>query len=173
MKGWSKVRALREIPLLSGCTTAELRFVGRLADEVRVPAGTVLAVQDRRSRQFIVVAEGTAGIWCDGRRIGAITRHAWFGEREMLTREVSPVNVVVETSLDAFVWDRRAFASMIDRAPTVAHHLMRALAHLTPAGGHIELASPRRVGRLSKVAGLLTGPPVGGETATGVALSPP
>ena len=51
---------LAAVPLFAKCNTAQLREIGRVADELTVPEGTVLAREGAYGSELFVIVEGTA-----------------------------------------------------------------------------------------------------------------
>jgi hypothetical protein len=56
----SKEKQIRGLAPFRKCSTDELRLIARLADEVDVPAGRVLAHEGQKTRELIFVLDGVA-----------------------------------------------------------------------------------------------------------------
>ena len=53
---------LRNLPIFSGCTQAQLDEIDSLADEVHIPAGRTLMAQGELGQEFALVVQGEADI---------------------------------------------------------------------------------------------------------------
>jgi CRP/FNR family transcriptional regulator, cyclic AMP receptor protein len=50
------------VPLFSQCSKQQLQEIGRVADELTVPAGTVLTRQGDVARELFILVDGTASV---------------------------------------------------------------------------------------------------------------
>ncbi len=77
---------LAAVPLFSRCSTAELKEIGKVADEVTVPAGTVLARQGAVAFELFVIIAGTATVTRDGREVATVGPGGFVGEMAVIAR---------------------------------------------------------------------------------------
>ena len=71
---------LASVPLFSQCSKAQLREIARVADELTVKAGTVLARQGDVGRELFVIVNGTASVTRDGQPVATIGQGGFVGE---------------------------------------------------------------------------------------------
>ena len=105
-------RLLRDygaLPLFEGCSRAQLREVERAATRLDLRSGTVLLRQGERPRQFVMVLDGTAGVWRNGQPVDEIGSGASCGEIALIRRIPEPATVVADTGLVVDVIAPREF----------------------------------------------------------------
>jgi CRP-like cAMP-binding protein len=68
----NKVESLKRAPLFAGLSRKELAQIARLADDVEVPAGTVLCTEGDPGREFFVLMEGKVDVARKGRRVATL-----------------------------------------------------------------------------------------------------
>ncbi len=71
---------LRRLPLFAGLDDETIGQVGRVADEVEVPAGTVLTHEGRYEGFFYAVVSGSVAIELGGVEVDRIPDGGFFGE---------------------------------------------------------------------------------------------
>ncbi len=117
MKADERVRLLRSVPELVG-----LRDAARHFDEVRVPAGEVLAEEGALCHHYLVVAEGTLQTQRRG-RTGELGPGDSFGFRAMRSRGVNPAGVVALTEARVMVMSHAQFRAAEPPPPKRRLHL--------------------------------------------------
>lgn len=135
-----KLTLLSKVPLFAGLGTKDLREVGRLADEVDVRAGKVLAKEGESAEEFFIILEGTISISRDGRRIRDLGPGEFFGELALLGRIPRTATATASTPARLLVVAHREFASLLANHPTIQGKILRAvaalIASLTPERSH-------------------------------------
>ena len=122
------IENLRNVALFSGCTNKELDRIARSGDEVKMPAGTVLADQGQTGREAFIVLEGDVAVKRNGRKVATLGPGAIVGELSLLDHGPRTATVTCETDAAVFVVDQRHFLAVIDDVPTIAHKLLASLA---------------------------------------------
>lgn len=123
-----KLAELRTLPLFSASTNRQLERIGRLADEVRFPAGHTLMTQGTHGRECFVVLEGEAEVAVHGRTVAHAGAGDIIGEMALLDDAPRSATVTARTPLRALVLTRRTLTAMIDVSPAVARRIMGTLA---------------------------------------------
>jgi CRP-like cAMP-binding protein len=117
------------IPLFASVPRRRRTLVARLADEIEVPAGVQLTSQDGHAREFFVVVSGTAAVYRDGQRVGALASGDFFGEVGLLGKGWTRTATVVATSsMRLLVLARREFRELLAHFPAIAAPIVRAAA---------------------------------------------
>jgi F-box/leucine-rich repeat protein 7 len=109
------------IPLFASVPRRRRELVARLADEIEVPAGFQLTSQNGHAREFFVVVSGTAAVYRDGERVGALASGDFFGEVALLGKGWTRTATVVATSsMRLLVLARREFRELLAHFPAIA-----------------------------------------------------
>lgn len=116
---------LASVPLFSRCTKGQLQEIGRVADELTVPAGTVLARQGGLGSELFVIVEGTVAITRDGEKIATVGRGEFVGELSVLSRAPRNATVTAETEVDLLVLTPTGLSQLLDDIPGLAKHLLQ------------------------------------------------
>ncbi|HET7168209.1 MAG TPA: cyclic nucleotide-binding domain-containing protein [Candidatus Limnocylindrales bacterium] len=125
-----KLALLAKVPLLAGLSDKELQAVGRLADEVDVPAGKVLAKQGDSAEEFFVIIEGSVSVERNGQHLRDMHAGNFFGELAMLARLARTATVTTTAPTRLLVVGHREFTSLLSSMPTVQDRVLHAVAHL-------------------------------------------
>jgi len=120
---------LASVPLFSACSKKELQAVAKATDEVHIPAGKTLCEQDRIGREAYVIAEGTAEVRRNGKKVASIGAGTCVGELALLDHKPRTATVIATTDLRVLVIGVREFAAIVDEIPSITHKLMRSLAN--------------------------------------------
>jgi CRP/FNR family cyclic AMP-dependent transcriptional regulator len=123
-----KLDLLRKTPLLSALGGREIEEVGRLVDEVDVPAGRVLMREGDTGSEFFVVVSGTVGIDRGGTRIRTIGPGDFFGEIALLAEGPRSATATADGPATLLVLGHREFHSLMDQYPAIRTCVLDALA---------------------------------------------
>ncbi len=115
---------LAAVPLFAKCNTAQLREIGRVADELTVPEGTVLAREGAYGSELFVIVEGTARVTRDGAAIATVGPGGFVGELAVLSRTPRNATVTAETKMDVLVLTATGLSQLLDDIPGLAKHLL-------------------------------------------------
>ncbi len=120
-----EVSRLREVDLFAPCSDRELRRIDRLATIVTIPAGHLLCSRGEIGRECFVLLSGRADVDVDGRH-HAVGLGATVGEMSLLVPDGHrTATVTAVTDVDALVFSRAEFTSLMQAVPTVAHSILR------------------------------------------------
>jgi CRP-like cAMP-binding protein len=124
-----KLELLKRTPLLAGLTRDDLNEVGRLADEVDIPAGKVLMKEGEPGREFYVIVDGTVRIERGGKAIRTMGPGDFFGDIALVVERPRIATVIVETDSRFLVVGHREFHSLMDRFPSIRISVLESIAH--------------------------------------------
>jgi CRP-like cAMP-binding protein len=124
----TKLELLKRTPLLSDLGRKEIEEVGRLVDEIDVPAGKVLMREGDTGSEFFVLVNGTVGIERGGKRIRTLEPGAFFGEIALLSEAPRSATATSEGPATLLVLGHREFHSLMDQYPSIRTCVLEALA---------------------------------------------
>ncbi len=135
-----KLQLLSKVPLLAGLDRKDLEQVGRLADEVDLPEGRVVARQGTSGEEFFVIIEGTVRIERDGEHLRDEGPGDFFGELAMLGKVPRTATATCVTPCRLLVVGHREFNSLLSNYPSiqgaVLHAVAQRIAKLEPNKAH-------------------------------------
>jgi CRP-like cAMP-binding protein len=123
----SKIALLQQVPLFEGLSQRQLEQIGRLTDEVEVPAGKRLATAGDVGRELFVIVEGQASVTTARARTVRLGPGDFLGEMSLIDGEPRSANVVAATPMRLLVVAHRDFWQLLDAAPPLARRIMRTL----------------------------------------------
>ena len=127
-----KVELIRKVPLFSGCSKKELERISMIADEIDFRSGKTLIKEGTAGREFFVLADGTAEISRNGKRIATAGPGEFFGEMALLTDQPRNATVTTTSDVDALVITAASFRTLVESNPLIALKVMRAVADRLP-----------------------------------------
>lgn len=122
------IEMLGAVPLLSACSTRELREVANLGTQLPVDDGRVLTEQGKPGREFFLLTSGKARCLVDGVEVAHFGPGDFFGEMALLERGPRQATVVADGPAEVLVLDGREFDRLLDTAPSIARKLLKAVA---------------------------------------------
>lgn len=123
----SKIALLQQVPLFEGLSQRQLEQIGRLTDEVEVPAGKRLATAGDVGRELFVIVEGQVSVTTARGRTVRLGPGDFLGEMSLIDGEPRSANVVAATPMRLLVVAHRDFWQLLDAAPPIARRIMRTL----------------------------------------------
>lgn len=123
-----KLELLRRVPLFAGLGGRELEEVGRLADEIELPAGRVLTHQGRSADEFFLVLAGSVRIERDGRMVNRLGSGDFLGEIALIDGGPRTATATVEEGGQFLVVGHREFHSLLEQFPTIQRAVLEAMA---------------------------------------------
>jgi len=114
-----KVELLASVPLFAECSRRELRQIAEAADEVVVPAGTVLTKEGSSGREFIVIVDGAAEVRRRGRKVNELGSGDFLGEIALVSRGPRTATVRTTQPAHALVITAPSFRSLLRRTPSM------------------------------------------------------
>lgn len=118
------LRHLASVPLFSSCTKNQLQEIGKVADELILPVGKVLACQGEVGFEMFILLDGTAAVTKDGQDVATVTAGDVVGELAVLSGHPRNATVVAETELRVLVLTHRGLNQLLDDIPGLAKHLL-------------------------------------------------
>src|SRR5215471_2001478 len=129
----AKTDLLRHVPLFALCSKRQLGEISRLADEIDVPEGKVLAREGDRGREFFVLVEGRAVVRRGGKQVNALSDGDFFGEIALVSGRPRTATVTATSPVRALVVTEQAFGSLLRKSPEIQTKVLQALAERVPA----------------------------------------
>lgn len=123
-----KLELLSRVPLLAGLSKKELEQVGRICDEVDLPAGRVVMQQGSFGSEFFVVISGTVRADRDGLPLGEIGPGEFFGELALLGDVPRTATVTCLTDGRFLVLGHREFHTLLADHPSIQTTVLQAVA---------------------------------------------
>jgi CRP-like cAMP-binding protein len=123
-----KLAMLSSVPMFTGCAASDLIEIGKLAEEVDVPAGKVLAKEGTSGHEFFVIAQGNVEISRNGEPVRTLGPGDHFGELSMLGRVPRTATATATTPATLFVLGDREFASLLAEQPQIRENVLRSVA---------------------------------------------
>ena len=121
-----KEQQIAELALFRGCSPSEVSWIARVADTLDVGAGSSLALEGSRVREFIVVVDGmAAGANGDGDVL--LAPGAYFGELGLVDGRPHAMTIEAVTDMRLLVFEARVFSGLLEKLPTVGRKLMEEL----------------------------------------------
>jgi CRP-like cAMP-binding protein len=103
-------------------------MVGRLADEVTVPAGKVLAAEGSGGHEFFVILDGTVSITQGSRHLADLGSGDFFGELAMIANVPRTATATASTAATLLVVAHREFTTLLAEQPRIRDKVMIAVA---------------------------------------------
>ena len=128
----AKVELIKRVPLFEDCSKAELRQIAETADEVDVPAGTLLTKEGATGKEFVVIVEGAAEVRRRGRMINELGSGDFLGEIALVSGAPRTATVKTTEPTRALVLTAQAFRSLMRRVPSIQLKVLAALARRIP-----------------------------------------
>ena len=122
-----KLELLERVPLFAGVARDELEAIGRIADEIDVPAGTALTHEGRHEGYFFVIVSGTVRIERGGRSINTIGAGDFLGEIALLDGGPRTASATTESSCRLLSLTHQRFHELLDTSPSVRTAVLEAV----------------------------------------------
>jgi CRP/FNR family cyclic AMP-dependent transcriptional regulator len=123
-----KATMLSKVPLFAACGPRDLGEIGRLADEVTVRPGKVLAKDGAPGHEFFVILEGSVDISKGDKKLATLGPGDFFGEMAMLGRVPRTATATAATTARLLVVGHREFTSLLASQPAIRDKVLRAVA---------------------------------------------
>ena len=124
-----KLELLRRSPFLAGLSRKDLEEVGRLAEEIDLPAGKVLMHQGDVGREFYVVVSGTVDVVRDGKLVRTMGPGEFFGDISLVTERPRTATVTVTSDARFLVLGHREFHSLMEQFPSIRLGVLESIAN--------------------------------------------
>jgi CRP/FNR family cyclic AMP-dependent transcriptional regulator len=117
-------QTLASIPIFSECSKKELKAISKLVTPVTVHAGKTLVTQGDPGREFMIIAEGTATVKRNGRKVASLGPGDFFGELAVLAGVPRTATVVADTEMTVEALNRAEFSALLDESPAMAKKIL-------------------------------------------------
>src|SRR5437588_12325424 len=104
-----KVKLIGQVPLFSQLSKKALEDVAKIADEIDLREGKVLAQEGARGQEFVVIIEGEAEVQKDGERINMLGDGDFLGEIALVTKQPRTATVTTTKPTRPLVTTARDF----------------------------------------------------------------
>lgn len=135
-----KLELLKRVPLLDGLGRREIEEIGRLAEEIDLPAGKVLMREGDAGREFFIIVSGAVAIDRGGQRIRVSGPGDFFGELALLAEGPRTATATTSDPSKLLVLGHREFHSLMDDFPSIRLCVLEAVARrlrtLEPEAAH-------------------------------------
>jgi CRP/FNR family cyclic AMP-dependent transcriptional regulator len=118
------LKHLAAVPLFARCSRAQLTEIARVADEIPLPAGTVLATEGELGRELFIILEGVATVRKGGVVVADVGPGGVVGEMAVIAQTVRNATVTAETDLVVLVLTPIGLSQLLDDVPGLAKHLL-------------------------------------------------
>jgi NTE family protein len=132
----AEVELLRAVPVFSGCTNEELEVLAAEADELIVESGTTLIRQGEPGREFLVLVDGSAEVWKNGRRINQIGVGDFLGEISLFSGAAATATVTTTSRTQLLVLTNSAFHRAVKQMASAREAILGALSQRLQADAH-------------------------------------
>jgi CRP/FNR family transcriptional regulator, cyclic AMP receptor protein len=131
---------LGSIEQFKGCKKAQLREVARLAEQVKVNKGEILAREGQFGRELFVILSGAIEITQKGRVLNVLGPGDFCGELAALTLEPRNSTATALSDLELLIIGRREFDAML-QIPQFRDELLKKMAcRLQTVNGQLSTA---------------------------------
>jgi CRP/FNR family transcriptional regulator, cyclic AMP receptor protein len=124
-----KLELLRRVPLFAGLGRRDLAEVGRLADQIDLPAGRVLTREGRSADEFFLIVDGSVRIERGGRTVNRLGSGDFLGEIALIDGGPRTATTTVEEGGRFLVVGHREFHSLLEQFPKIQLAVLEAMAH--------------------------------------------
>jgi CRP/FNR family transcriptional regulator, cyclic AMP receptor protein len=123
-----KTELIRNVPLFSRCSRAEVKEIAKLADEIDLREGKEMTREGAPGREFFVLLEGVADVKKEGRKINTLGPGDFFGEISLVSRQPRTATVTAASPVRALVVTDYSFRHLLDESPQIKTKVMEAMA---------------------------------------------
>lgn len=114
-----KLDLLHSIPLFARLGKSDLQSLGRLADEIEMPAGRVLMREGELGREMFVIVSGRVRVERDAGPVAELGPGDWLGEMALVSEGSRTATATTIEPTRLFVVAHREFHSLMHQMPTV------------------------------------------------------
>jgi len=123
----NKMAVLERLPLFAGLSGKELERIGRLVEEIEVPAGRQLASTGDAGRELFIIVDGRAVVTTARGRVIRLRPGDFFGEMSLIDGEPRSADVTAATPMRLLAIGYREFWQMLDESLPIVRKIMRTL----------------------------------------------
>jgi diguanylate cyclase (GGDEF)-like protein len=123
----SKAKALRRTPLFAALKRSELERIARVAEDIDIAPGKVLAREGESAQQFFLITDGRASVTKSGRFVRELGPGDFFGEIGLIERGPFSATVRTLTEVRCFVMSSQGFWGLLSNSKDVELRVLHAL----------------------------------------------
>jgi len=124
----AKLELLSKVPLFSGLDRGALEHVGRLVDEIDLPADKLLLHEGELPYEFFLIVDGSVRIERDGQQINVLGAGDYLGEIALLDGGQRTATAITQTPVRLLVLGTREFHSLLTEFPDIRAAVLNQLA---------------------------------------------
>ncbi len=124
----AKLELLAKVPLFSKLDRGSLEGVGRLVDEIDLPAGKMLMHEGELPYEFFLIVDGQVRIERDGQQLSVLGAGDFLGEIALLDGGRRTATATTQTPVRLLVLGSREFHSLLAENPDIRAAVLAALA---------------------------------------------
>jgi CRP-like cAMP-binding protein len=122
-----KLALLERVPLFAGLSPEGLQEIGRIADEIDVPAGTALTHEGRHEGYFFIILSGSVRIDRGGRTINTMGPGEFLGEIALLDGGPRTATATTESACRLLSVTNDDFDQLLAGSPSVRTSVLEAV----------------------------------------------
>jgi CRP/FNR family cyclic AMP-dependent transcriptional regulator len=122
-----KLELLERVPLFAGVAREGLEEIGRITEEIDVPAGRALTHEGRHEGYFFVIVSGTVRIERGGRTINTIGAGDFLGEIALLDDGPRTATATTESPCRLLSMTHQRFHGLLDSSLPVRTAILEAV----------------------------------------------
>jgi CRP/FNR family cyclic AMP-dependent transcriptional regulator len=122
-----KLELLEQVPLFAGLPSEGLEEIGRITEEVDVPAGTALTHEGRHEGYFFVIVSGTVRVERGGRTINTIGAGDFLGEIALLDGGPRTATATTESPCRLLSMTPERFHELLESSSSVRTAILEAV----------------------------------------------
>jgi CRP/FNR family transcriptional regulator, cyclic AMP receptor protein len=126
-----KLELIGSVPLFAGCSKKDVAAIATIADEIDIPAGTVIVKEGERGREFFVIVEGSTRVTRKGRKVADLGAGDIVGEMALVSDLPRNSTVTAATDLRLLVVIDRDFRRLLRDVPSIALSVLDTMARRT------------------------------------------
>jgi len=124
----AKLELLSRVPLFSGLDKSSLAHVGRLADEIDLPAGKELLHEGELPYEFFLIVTGEVRIDREGHQLTVLGPGDFLGEIALVDGGRRTASATTQTPVRLLVLGSREFHSLLAEYPDIRAAVLNELA---------------------------------------------
>jgi len=119
-----RVAALLQVPLFSELDSGHLDRIAGSVREKKVETGAILAHQDRRERDFMLMLDGAARVERDGKVLARLKAGDFAGEMSLIDGQPRSASVIAESPCVLLMVARHPFRKLMDSDPALERKIL-------------------------------------------------
>jgi CRP-like cAMP-binding protein len=125
---------LRRVAALRRLSRQDLIVLSEAAEEVAMPAGSIVQYEGQATAHAAVIVDGIASLWLGGRQVGEVGPGAFVANRPPLGILTRNARVIAQTPMRLLALPVDVLANMLDETAVTAAVLDAGLARLRRRG---------------------------------------